>query len=87
MGNGAPKAHEASGWSSPGKPEIVELRVEAHKIKLQRRVEQAGGKWNPAKRGWKIHYDHAVALGLKKRIVKLEVSDIRYHQVSNTRHL
>jgi hypothetical protein len=25
--------------------------------------------------------------GLKKRIVKPEVSDIRHHQVSNTRHL
>ncbi len=28
----------------------------------------------------------AVALGLKKQIVKLEVFDIRHHQVSNTRH-
>jgi len=37
-------------------------------------------------RVWEIHYDQAVALGLKKRNVKLEVSDIRHHQASNTRH-
>jgi hypothetical protein len=31
-----------------------------------------------------IHYAQAMALALKKRIVKLEVSDIRQHKVSNT---
>jgi len=77
---------EESGWSPPEKPEIVGLRVEFQETDLQRRVRQAGGKWNSAKRVWEIHYDQAVALGLKKRIVKLEVSDIRHHQVSNTRH-
>jgi len=53
---------------------------------MQRRVKQAGGKWNSTMQVWEIHYDQAVALSLKKRIVKLEVSDIRHHQVSNTRH-
>jgi hypothetical protein len=77
---------EESRWSPPEKPEIVGLRVEFQETELQRRVKQAGGKWNGAKRVWEIHYDQAVALGLKKRIVKLEVSDIRHHQVSNTRH-
>jgi hypothetical protein len=48
--------------------------------------KQAGGKWNSTKRAWEIHCCEAVALGLKKRIVKLEVSDIRHRQVSNTRH-
>ena len=32
-----------------------------------------------------IHYAQAMALALKKRIVKLEVSDIRRHKVSNTK--
>jgi hypothetical protein len=77
---------EESGWSPPERPAIVGLRVDFQETELQRRVKQAGGKWNSTKRVWEIHYDQAVALGLKKRIVKLEVSDIRHHQVSNTRH-
>jgi hypothetical protein len=43
------------------------LRVEFQETELQRRVKQAGGKWNSAKRVWEIHFDQAVALGLKKR--------------------
>jgi hypothetical protein len=77
---------EESGWFPPEKPEIVGLRVEFQETELQRRVKQAGGKWNSTKRVWEINYDQAVALGLKKRIVKLEVSDIRHHQMSNARH-
>jgi hypothetical protein len=38
-----------------------------------------------AKRVWAMHYDRALALGLKKRIVKLEVSEIRHHQMSNAK--
>jgi hypothetical protein len=68
-----------SGWSPPENPEIVGLRAELH-----RRVKQAEGKWNPTKRVRKINYDQAVALDLKKRVVKPEVSDIRLHQTSNT---
>jgi hypothetical protein len=67
-------------------PEIVGLRVEFQEFELQHHVKQAGGKWNSTMRVWEIHYDQAVALGLEQRIVKLEVSDIRHHQVSNTRH-
>jgi len=33
-----------SGWSSPEKPEIAELRVEFQETELQRGVIQAGGK-------------------------------------------
>ena len=73
---------EESAWSPPEKPEIVGLRVEFQEIELQRRVKRPGGKWNSAKRVWEIHYDQAVALGLEKRIVKLEVSDIRHLQVA-----
>ena len=50
---------------------------------MQRRVIQAGGRWNSAKLAWVIHYDRAVALGLKKRILKLEVSAIRHNQAED----
>lgn len=77
---------EESDWSPPERPSIVGLRVDFQETELQRRIKQAGGKWNPAKRVWEINYDQAAALGLKKRIVKLEVSDSRHLQVSNTKH-
>lgn len=77
---------EESGWYPLEIPAIVGLRVDFRETELQHRVKQAGGRWNSAKRVWEIHCDQAVALGLKKRIVKLEVSDIKHHQVSNTRH-
>ena len=62
------------------------MRVKFEETELPRRVNLTGGRWNSAKRVWEIHYDQAVALGLKKKIVKREMSDIRHHQVSNTRH-
>ena len=65
-----------SAWSPPEKPAIVGLWIEFQETDLQRRVKRAGGKWNGAKRVWDIHNDQAVALGLKKRIVKLAVSAI-----------
>jgi hypothetical protein len=78
---------EESCWSPPEKPEIVGLRVEFKETELQRRIKQAGDKWSSTMRVWEIQYDQVVALGLKKRIVKLEVSDIKHPHVSNTRHL
>ena len=52
------------------------MRVEFEETELQRRVKQAGGNWNSTMRVLEIHYDQAVALGLKKRIVKFDVSSI-----------
>jgi len=46
-----------SGWSPPEKSEIIGLRVEFQETELQRRVQQADGKWNSAKRVWEIQYD------------------------------
>ena len=41
---------EESGWSPPERPVIVGLRVDFQETELQRRVKQAGGKWNSTKR-------------------------------------
>lgn len=54
---------------------IVGVRVELAEVELQRKVKQAGGKWNPARRLWEIRYDQAVKLALKGRIQKPKVSD------------
>ena len=78
---------EEVSWSPPEKPTRIGLRVERQEIDLQRRIKQAGGKWNAIQRVWEIYYDQALALGLKARMVKLDVSDSRHPQVDNTRHL
>lgn len=75
---------EAS-WSPPEKPTHIGLRVELHETEMQRRIKKAGGKWNVTQRVWEIPYDQAIALGLKDRMVKLEVSDSRHREVTNTR--
>lgn len=77
---------EEADWTPPELPTVIGLRVEREEIELQRRIKQAGGKWNPLQRLWEIRYDQAVALGLKARMVKLEVSDNRHPMVANTRH-
>ena len=77
---------EEASWSPPEKPTLVGLRVERQETDVQRRIKQAGGKWNATQRVWELQYDQAIALGLKSRMVKLEVSDSRHPQVANTRH-
>jgi hypothetical protein len=54
-----------------GKPLIVPVKV-----------KDLAGAWTI----WEIHNLKAVTIGLRDRTVKLEVSDNRRHQVSNTRH-
>lgn len=70
---------EEAAWTPPATllaaNAIVGVRVGLTEVELQRKVKQAGGKWNPARRLWEIHYDRAVKLGLKGRIEKSKVSD------------
>ena len=49
--------------------QIVGLRVAFTDVAVRDRVKQAGGRWNPERKVWQLRYDHAVALGLKNRIV------------------
>ena len=70
---------EETAWTPPARllaaNTIVGVRVELAEVELQRKVRQAGGKWNPARRLWEIRYDQAVKLVLKGRIEKPKVSD------------
>ena len=72
---------EETAWTPPARllaaNTIVGVRVELAEVQLQRKVKQAGGKWNPARRLWEIRYDQAVKLALKDRIEKPKVSDTR----------
>src|SRR5689334_8536992 len=59
---------EEASWNAPevltAEPVLVGLRVALHEVDLQRRIKQAGGKWNRERRVWDIAYDQALALGL-----------------------
>jgi hypothetical protein len=72
---------EEAPWTPPpahiANETLVGLRVAFKEVELQRRVKQAGGKWNPTRRVWELRYDQVVALGLKDRIEEPKVSGIR----------
>jgi len=72
---------EEAPWTPPpariANETLVGVRVAFKEVELQRRVKQAGGKWNPARRVWELRYDQVVALGLKDRLEKPKVSDTR----------
>jgi len=62
---------EESPWAPPtcvSNDRVVGVRVTFKEVELQRKVKQAGGKWNPARRVWEMRYDRTVELGLKDRI-------------------
>jgi hypothetical protein len=54
--------------------EVVGVRIDFQEVSLQRRVKQAGGRWNPARRVWELRRDQALKLGLKERIESTKVS-------------
>ncbi len=63
---------EETAWIPPARllaaNTIVGVRVELAEVELQRKVKQAGGRWNPARRLWEIRYDQAVKLALKAEL-------------------
>ena len=72
---------EEAPWSPPpvrtSGDTLVGVRVYLKEVDLQRRVKQAGGKWNPAQRVWELRYDRVCSLGLEGRIVHMKDSDSR----------
>ncbi|MEP7339061.1 MAG: hypothetical protein ABI977_15100 [Acidobacteriota bacterium] len=69
---------EKFGWPPTKKTSVVGLRVELKETDIQRGIKQADGKWSPEKRIWEISCDQAVALGMKERIIQLEMSELRH---------
>jgi hypothetical protein len=67
------------------KTSLVGVRVGLREVELQRRVKQAGGKWNPARRLWEIRRDQALKLGLQDRIEVAEGSISSNFQVTTNR--
>ncbi|MBN1457536.1 MAG: hypothetical protein JW912_06775 [Sedimentisphaerales bacterium] len=53
----------------------VPIRVTVREIALQRRVRQAGGKWDAHQKVWHLPYEDVVELGLEERIVVLDSAD------------
>ncbi len=67
----------ASEWLPGGGPvdggEIVSLRVGWRELDLRRRVKAAGGTWDPLNRVWRLHVERVKELGLKSRVVDMEL--------------
>jgi len=55
----------------PGPPAgtMVGVRIRFEEEALRRRIKEAGGRWEPGTRLWRIRYNKAVKLGLRNRIV------------------
>lgn len=62
------------------------VRVAFQEAELQRRVKQAGGKWNAQRRLWEMERRQAIKLGLKDRIEATEASIYSNQQVSTNRN-
>jgi hypothetical protein len=52
----------------PGSARYVFVNVGYAETRLRAAMRNAGGKWSPEKKLWKIRYDRAVKLGLARRI-------------------
>jgi len=83
---------EESPWPAPARSsaeEIVGVRVSLPEVDLQRRLKQAGGRWNPSRKLWEVSYQAAVALKLTNRLERLRdpknVSDNGKANVSGNR--
>jgi hypothetical protein len=63
---------ERARWKPPRRiPDstLVSVKVEPWERSLQERLRKAGARWDPRLRLWRMRYDKAVDLRIRKRIV------------------
>ncbi len=48
---------------------IVNIRVDYGEIEIGKKVREAGGKWNRAKKVWELLFSDVAALNLESRII------------------
>jgi hypothetical protein len=60
----------------PGPARHVFVDVKYEETRLRTAMRNAGGRWSPEKRLWKIRYDRAVKLGLSRRI-RIDASSLK----------
>jgi hypothetical protein len=49
---------------------LVSVKVDPWEKPLQQRLKNAGARWDPALRLWRMRYDKALELGLRRRLLK-----------------
>lgn len=54
-------------WT-PAPSRLVLVEVKSWESDLRKRIEQAGGRFMPSNGLWRVRYDKALALGLKRRL-------------------
>jgi len=67
---------EEQAWQPKSKgfrrDETVGVRIDVKEKELQKRVREAGGRWNAKRKLWEMRYERAAKLGLKGRIRRLK---------------
>jgi len=53
----------------PSPDQIVGIQVEVQERDVQKRMKQAGGRWNAQRKVWELRYDKVVAEGWQARMV------------------
>jgi len=49
---------------------LVSVKVDPWEKPLQDRLKKAGARWDPTLRLWRMRYDKALELGLRRRVLK-----------------
>ncbi|MBI5074822.1 MAG: hypothetical protein HZB62_06605 [Nitrospirae bacterium] len=63
---------ERTAWAPPprrySEDSVVFLRIEATDMPMRQQAKKAGGRWDPEKRLWFVHYGNIVGTPLEKHI-------------------
>lgn len=59
-----------SGENKLKKGRQVEIKVDYPETEIRSKVKEAGGRWDPEKKVWKLNYEKVKILGLTDRILK-----------------
>lgn len=53
----------------PAADAIVIVEIVWGEVELARQVKQAGGQWNPEKKGWELPYAQVISMSLEERVI------------------
>jgi hypothetical protein len=78
---------EMTKWQPPtvAADHVVGVRIGLSEVELQRKVRQAGGRWNRERQLWELRYDQALSVGLKARIEATTLPNTRQGRMPTIR--
>lgn len=66
---------DEAAWA-PDMSAIVAVRVEIYELELRAQVKEAGGRWDPEQKVWRLPIGQVLALGLEERLVAVAEESI-----------